>query len=114
MFIVCTINDFRNEKMFCSEDIFKKMDLSHWKHDSSQILMDTNLLKSIITQAQNDIKEIYSEENLHFIQPETNSPINTAFKFNRPKRQAQIISNTSLLLQLASSRIVENYIQRYK
>lgn len=99
--------------MFCSDEIFKKVDLYHWKHDSSQILMDVEVLKSVLEQAQNDIKEIYANEHTRFLEPEFKSPVNTAFKFNRPKRQAQIISNTSLLLQLASSRIVENYIQRY-
>lgn len=39
------------------------------------------------------------------------SPVGTAFSFNRPKRQAAEIANTSLILQFASARFVNSFLQ---
>jgi len=39
------------------------------------------------------------------------SPVGTAFSFNRPKRQAAEIANTSLVLQFASARFVNSFLQ---
>lgn len=103
---------FRNEKMSCAGKTFQKLDLSHWKHDSSQILMDASILRAAVVQAQEDIKQIYAEENAQYREVNPRSPVGTAFKFNRPKRQATLIANTSLVLQLASARILDDYIQR--
>ena len=36
--------------------------------------------------------------------------IGSAYAFNRPKRQAIQISNTSFILQFASARFVNNYL----
>jgi hypothetical protein len=39
------------------------------------------------------------------------SPVGTAFSFNRPKRQAAEIANTSLVLQFASAIFVNSFLQ---
>jgi hypothetical protein len=39
------------------------------------------------------------------------SPVGTAFGFNRPKRQAAEIANTSLVLQFASARFVTSFLE---
>ena len=38
------------------------------------------------------------------------SAIGSAYAFMRPKRQAQDISNTSMVLQFASQRFVNNFL----
>ncbi|GLG99518.1 Peroxidasin [Gryllus bimaculatus] len=41
------------------------------------------------------------------------SPVGTAFGFNRPKRQAVEIANTSLILEFASARFVNSFLQSH-
>lgn len=88
------------------------MDLSEWNQIASVIVLNPETLKTAVTQARRDMQKILDIENARLRYAKLRSPIGTAFRFNRPKREAAIIANTSLLLQLTSARLMENYIDK--
>lgn len=103
---------FRNTKMPCESSLLPQLDLSEWNQVASVIILSTETLKNVVAQAEDDMREIINLENQKPTNTDLKSPIGTAFRFNRPKREATMIANTSLLLQLASMRLMDNYAER--
>lgn len=100
--------------MPCSSNLLPYIDLSQWNQIASVIVLNPETLRTAVSQAQRDMQQILDIENARFKYAKLQSPMGTAFRFNRPKREAAIIANTSLLLQLTSIRLMDNYIDKYE
>lgn len=97
--------------MPCSSNLLQSLDLGEWNQVASVIILNNDMLRNAVKGAEEDMKQILSVENTKSY-ADPYSPVGTAFRFNRPKRQATMIANTSLLLQLTSIRLMDNYIDR--
>ncbi|XP_073996346.1 uncharacterized protein [Rhodnius prolixus] len=105
---------FLNAPMGCSGGAIKPLDLSPWKEEKKMFLFPNKLILESLKNAQNDVSDLHKREWLLYTQnlmADPLSPIGTAFGFNRPKRQASIIANTSIMLEFASSRLVRSFLQ---
>jgi len=95
--------------MSCDRGMVKKMNLAPWKASRRVFHVPTGLLAETIRLAKRDVTALISP--LEGADP--HSPVGTAFGFNRPKRQAAEIANTSLLLQFTSTRFVNSFLKGY-
>ncbi|KAG8228883.1 hypothetical protein J437_LFUL007620 [Ladona fulva] len=83
-------------------------------HFSPAIRHSDALLRESVTRAKRDLGDVIHREMALLQQrrsADPQSPIGTAFGFNRPTRQAAEIANTSLILQFASMRFVSSFLQ---
>nr|CAD7199365.1 unnamed protein product [Timema douglasi] len=114
----------RNAMSRCSDDVIQRMGLTPWSTTIPHFSVSSSLLADAMARAKKDVSRVLQTEIDLWEQskPRVNSakdkrvadplsPVGTAFGFNRPKRQAQEIANTSLLLQFASARFVSSYLQ---
>ncbi|XP_046386027.1 uncharacterized protein LOC124155895 isoform X2 [Ischnura elegans] len=72
------------------------------------------LLTESVQRAKRDLGDVIHREMALLKQKRSadpQSPIGTAYGFNRPTRQAAEIANTSLILQFASQRFVSSFLQ---
>lgn len=100
--------------MPCDKGIIKEMNLDPWKETRRSFYFLDHLLDDAVKRAKRDVKKIIQREK-HLLEMKKNadplSPVGTAYGFNRPKRQASEISNTSIILQYVSKRFVNSYLQ---
>ncbi|KAL1122797.1 hypothetical protein AAG570_003123 [Ranatra chinensis] len=107
-------DDYLNALMSCESGTIRRLDLQPWKEVRPLVVLPTNLLTKTFENAHKDLMDIHKQEwNLFSLNmmADPQSPVGTAFGFNRPKRQAAKIANTSLMLEFASSRIVRSFLK---
>lgn len=110
-----TISDaYLNAFQYCSN--FPAVDLTKWKDDQQPVKISMKLLKETVTRAKRQAMFLIDHERRNF---ESNvgvalaqSPQGTHYGFLRPKRQAQFISNHSLLLELTTNNVVQTLVKR--
>ncbi|KAJ9596468.1 hypothetical protein L9F63_012507, partial [Diploptera punctata] len=105
---------FLNAMMSCSGEVIRRMDLTPWGTTNPHFVVSGTLLADSVARAKRDVHKILQQEmdlwqNRRIADPL--SPVGTAYGFNRPKRQAAEIANTSLVLQFASARFVNSFLQ---
>ncbi|XP_014241110.1 uncharacterized protein LOC106661888 [Cimex lectularius] len=108
-----TIDPFLNSYMECGTDILG-LNLAPWKEEKKQFIIPNKQISEAIEKAESDLLKLHKHEwMLHTqnLMADPQSPVGTAFGFNRPKRQAAKIANTSLLLEYASTRLIRSFIQ---
>lgn len=96
--------------MSCEKGMIKKMDLNAWKAARRVFHVPPSVLSDAVRQAKHQVSELIARDGELFT-ADPRSPVGTAFGFNRPKRQAAEIANTSLVLQYASSRFAKSFLQ---
>nr|CAD7425233.1 unnamed protein product [Timema monikensis] len=105
---------FLNAMSRCSDNVIQRMGLTPWSTTIPHFSVSSSLLADAMARAKKDVSRVLQTEIDLWEQKRVAdplSPVGTAFGFNRPKRQAQEIANTSLLLQFASARFVSSYLQ---
>nr|CAD7448788.1 unnamed protein product [Timema bartmani] len=105
---------FLNAMSRCSDNVIQRMGLTPWSTTIPHFSVSSSLLADAMARAKKDVGRVLQTEIDLWEQKRVAdplSPVGTAFGFNRPKRQAQEIANTSLLLQFASARFVSSYLQ---
>uniref|UniRef100_A0A0K8SGF7 Peroxidasin n=3 Tax=Lygus hesperus TaxID=30085 RepID=A0A0K8SGF7_LYGHE len=109
-----TFDPFLNSAMSCKDGSIKQLDLSSWKEQKKEFIISNKVLAETLDKAMLDLTKLHQHEWQLYSQnklADPQSPQGTAFSFNRPKRQAARIANTSLMLEFASSRLVRSFIQ---
>lgn len=96
--------------MSCEKGMVKRMDLTAWKAARRVFHLSPSSLTDAARRAQTQVRDLIAHDSVLFTADPT-SPVGTAFGFNRPKRQAAEIANTSLVLQFMSSRFVNSFLQ---
>ncbi|XP_047106680.1 uncharacterized protein LOC124775853 [Schistocerca piceifrons] len=107
-------DQFLNAMCGCKSDVMNHMDLRAWGTTSPHFVVSGRLLAESVARAKRDVHKIMQQEIDLWEQrrvADPLSPVGTAYGFNRPKRQAAEIANTSLLLQFASTRFVNSFLQ---
>lgn len=100
--------------MPCDKGIMKEMKLDPWKETRRNFYFSESLLSDAVRRAKKDVTKIIEREKILYEMKKNAdplSPVGTAYGFNRPKRQASEISNTSIVLQYISKRFVNSYLQ---
>ncbi|KAA0192579.1 Heme binding peroxidase-1 [Hyalella azteca] len=105
---------FLNAEMSCAGKNIPSINLRKWKTASPNFVVPDEMLQESIERAKRDIGSMRDSEwnlweNRKSADPQGAS--GSAYAFNRPKNQAIKISNTSFILQFASARFVNNFIQ---
>lgn len=113
--ISTTVSDaYLNAFQYCSN--FPSVDLSKWRDDEQPIKISMKLLKETVTRAKRQARFIMNHERKNFESKvgvaAASSPQGTHYAFLRPKRQAQSISNHSLILELTTNNVVQTLIKR--
>jgi hypothetical protein len=111
---------FLNAFQYCSTGTIPSIDLSKWKtntkisHSIPQI--SKNLLVTEIARARREANDLHQMErdsalkNYGIASP--NSPQSRHSGFIRPKRQALIINNQSLVLELATNGLINSLLRQ--
>ncbi|XP_046649370.1 uncharacterized protein LOC124340779 isoform X2 [Daphnia pulicaria] len=112
---VFLINDpFLNADMSCHDGVIPKMDLGAWKTASPHFVIPETLLEESVVRAKREAEDYLTlEETLQLTAgkgADPKSAVGTAFSFSRPKRQASAIANISRVLQFASKRFVNSFL----
>ncbi|EFX88723.1 hypothetical protein DAPPUDRAFT_304755 [Daphnia pulex] len=111
---VFLINDpFLNADMSCHDGVIPKMDLGAWKTASPHFVIPETLLEESVVRAKREAEDYLTlEETLQLTagKSDPKSAVGTAFSFSRPKRQASAIANISRVLQFASKRFVNSFL----
>ncbi|XP_067144092.1 uncharacterized protein [Centruroides vittatus] len=115
-------DNFLNAFQTCNSEDISSVDLTKWKSSSPPFMVSNTLLKTSLVSAvrlMNDLKVAESETFANHIGiAEAKSPQVMHWGFLRPKRQARLISNHSLILELASKGFMKVFkdqsIQRDK
>ncbi|XP_043224190.1 uncharacterized protein LOC122382646 isoform X2 [Amphibalanus amphitrite] len=111
--VLLQTDEFLNARMDCSKDMIGRVNLDRWRQLSPNFVVPDEMLHESIERAKRDLGEMrHTEWNLHehHLAADPKSAIGSAYAFMRPKRQAQDISNTSMVLQFASQRFVNNFL----
>lgn len=102
--------------MPCHQGVIKEMNLTPWKEIRRTFHISDRVIADAVSRAKKDVSKIIEQEKDLFEHKRTAdplSPVGTAYGFNRPKRQAAEIANTSLVLQLISKRFVNSFLQGF-
>ncbi|KAF2367927.1 hypothetical protein FHG87_001306 [Trinorchestia longiramus] len=105
---------FLNAEMSCAGRNIPSVDLRKWKTASPNFVVPDEMLQESIERAKKDIGSMRDSEWNLWESRKTADPqgaSGSAYAFNRPKTQAIKISNTSFILQFASARFVNNFLQ---
>lgn len=100
--------------MPCHQGVINEMNLNPWKETRKTFYIPDKVIAEAVQRAKKDVSKIMEQERDLFEHKKTAdplSPVGTAYGFNRPKRQAAEIANTSLVLQLVSKRFVNSFLQ---
>jgi len=106
-------DEFLNARMECARDTLDRVNLDRWRQLSPNFVVPDEMLHESIERAKRDLGEMrHTEWNLHeaHMAADPKSASGSAYAFMRPKRQAQDISNTSMVLQFASQRFINNFL----
>lgn len=109
---------FLNAYQYCSNKIIPSIDLNHWKDNVRITYMPTKQEKftiaNEITRAKREAEIFRQIEKEGFSKKiglaSGKSPQGGHLGFLRPKRQAQIINNQSLIFELASHGIIKSLL----
>jgi hypothetical protein len=113
--ISTTVSDaYLNAFQYCTT--FPQPDLNAWKDEEQPVRISMKLLEETVTRARRQAQLIMETEKKNF-EARTGvagyqSPQATHFGFLRAKRQAQSISNHSLLLELTTNNVVQSLVKR--
>ncbi|XP_063223065.1 uncharacterized protein LOC134531301 [Bacillus rossius redtenbacheri] len=105
---------FLNAMAPCAGPVVPRLDLAPWSTAGQRLAVPPALLAESVARAGRDLGDVMRRELDLWRQQrgaDPLSPVGTAYGFNRPKRQAAQIANTSFLLQFASQRFVDSFLQ---
>ncbi|KAI1303198.1 Peroxidasin -like protein [Halotydeus destructor] len=110
-----TVSDaYLNAFQYCSN--IPKIDLKKWRDDETAIHIPITLLKDTVTRAKRQATTIREAERRSY---ESNigvasgqSPQGSHYGFLRPKRQAQVVNNMSLILELTTNNVVRALLRK--
>ncbi|XP_037074559.1 eosinophil peroxidase-like [Pollicipes pollicipes] len=99
-------DSFLNAPVLC--DMLPDVDLRAWKSASSGVFIPDHLLRDVLSKAQTDLEQRYREQFLGGLELSagSQSALGTALAFSRPSKQALLLSNTSRLLEYASTELI--------
>ncbi|CAG2116540.1 unnamed protein product, partial [Medioppia subpectinata] len=110
---------FLNAFQYCSTGTINSVDLNKWRssdrlvHSMSKI--NRNLLIEELKRARREVQSLRQSEMENMLKKNgvaaPNSPQTRLSGFVRPKRQAQIINNQSLVLELATNGLVNSLLR---
>ena len=110
---------FLNAFQYCSTGTIPSLDLNKWKtnerirHPKTQI--SRSLLVEEMSRAKREVQNLRQKEMSNILNNNgvaaPNTPQNRLSAFVRPKRQAQLISNQSLVLELATNGLVNSLLR---
>lgn len=107
---------YLNAFQYCTT--YQKVDLSHWKDHGPQIKLSMNQLMITMARARREMQSMLEVERRNFDSlvgvASIHSPQTTHFGFVRPKRQAQAVTNQSLLLELATNEVVRSILLKQR
>lgn len=107
---------YLNAFQYCSTKIIPSVDLTKWKTDAPRLQVPLELLKDSMSRAKRQVRNIREAERKVLASnlgvASAKSPQARHLSFLRPKRQARILSNQSLVLELASSGVVKTLLQQ--
>ncbi|XP_071043918.1 uncharacterized protein [Parasteatoda tepidariorum] len=107
---------FLNAYQTCSSADIPVMDLSKWETVSPRFQVSSSTLKESLSRAKRQAAELLETEKISISKKnglaDSKSPQAAHLSFLRPKRQAQLISNQSVVLEFASQTFANNYLNR--
>ncbi|XP_022240053.1 thyroid peroxidase-like [Limulus polyphemus] len=115
--IMLVVNPFLNAQQTCDSETIPRMDLTRWRTDTPSMSISEEILEASINRAFHEAAELQQTEMRTVLTNEIGvakerSPEAIHLGFLRPKIQAQIISNHSLVLELASQGFVTTMLNR--
>lgn len=106
---------FLNAFQYCNTGIIPEVNLGPWKTLNPAKLVSENIIRESLARAKRQFDAVRETERAAFAKrfgvAAPQSPQAGHFGFLRPKRQAHIISNQSLLLELASNGLVKSLLR---
>ncbi|XP_022255689.1 uncharacterized protein LOC106471379 [Limulus polyphemus] len=108
-------DSFLNSQQTCSSHTISRMDLAKWKTELSNFSVPEEILKESLNRAFLQAAELQETEMRTVLTngvAREGSPEAVHLGFLRPKRQARMISNHSLVLELASQGFVSTMMNR--
>lgn len=113
--LTTTVSDaYLNAFQYCSN--IPKLSLNAWRDDNPQVKLPMSLLKDTVSRAKRQAKSIRDSERRSHDRnvgvAAAHSPQGAHIGFLRPKRQAQVINNMSLILELATNNVVRSLLRR--
>ncbi|XP_054709398.1 uncharacterized protein LOC129219104 [Uloborus diversus] len=107
---------FLNAYQTCNSADIPAMDLKKWKTLSPRVQVSATLLKDSLSRAKRQAAELMTAESLSIKKRQglaaDKSPQAVHLSFLRPKRQAQQITNQSIVLEIASQGFASDYLNR--
>ncbi|KFM70982.1 Peroxidasin-like protein, partial [Stegodyphus mimosarum] len=104
---------FLNAYQTCSSRDIPVMDLSKWKTQFPRFQVSARVLQDSLSRAKRQAAELMETERISVNKKNglagDKSPQAAHLSFLRPKRQAQLISNQSVVLEFASQNFAYNY-----
>ncbi|KAF8790333.1 uncharacterized protein LOC129959954 isoform X2 [Argiope bruennichi] len=107
---------FLNAYQTCSSADIPAMDLSKWKTLSPRFQVSPAVLKDSLSRAKRQAAALMENEEISINKKQglagSKSPQAAHLSFLRPKRQARLISNQSVVLEFASQSFASNFLNR--